>query len=71
MSKLLNRKGSGTQPSPPDCSKRLLKIIALAYIYQLTKFGDFMSFGLKDIIKNTHHDVTDFVDLAMVKNTKT
>ena len=32
--------------------KRLLKIIALTYIYQLSKFGDFMSCGSKDILKN-------------------
>ena len=30
----------------------LLKIIALAYIYQLAKFGDFMSCGSKDIFRN-------------------
>ena len=29
-----------------------MKIIALAYIYQLAKFGDFMSCGSKDIFKN-------------------
>ena len=32
--------------------KKLLKIIALAYIYQLAKFGDLMSYGSKDILKN-------------------
>ena len=29
-----------------------MKIIALAYNYQLAKFGDFMSWGSKDILKN-------------------
>ena len=33
-------------------SQILLKIIVLAYIYQLAKFGDFMICGLKDIFKN-------------------
>ena len=53
-------------------------MIALAYIYQLAKFGDFMSFGSKDIFKNvaclmyyTHRDVTDSVNHGMAKNTKT
>ena len=32
--------------------KGLLKIIALAYIYQLAKFDDFMNCGSKDIFKN-------------------
>ena len=56
----------------------LLKIIALAYIYQLAKFGDFMICGSKDIFEmhlvsctNTHRDVTDLVNHEMVKNTKT
>ena len=38
--------------SPRNCWKGLLKIVAFSYIYELTKFGDFMSCGLKDIIKN-------------------
>ena len=29
-----------------------MKIITLAYIYQLAKFGDFMSCNAKDIFKN-------------------
>ena len=55
-----------------------MKIIALAYIYQLAKFGDFMSCGSKDIFKvhlisctNTHRDVIDLVNHGMVKNAKT
>ena len=47
-------------------------------MYQLAKLGDLLSCGLKDILKmhpvsctNTHHDVTDFVNHGMVKNTKT
>ena len=28
-----------------------MKIIVLAYIFQMTKFGDLMSCGLKDILK--------------------
>ena len=54
--------------------KKLLKIILLAYIYQLAKFGDFMIFGSKDIFKNAsclHRDITDLVNHGMVKNTKT
>ena len=58
--------------------KRFLKIIALAYIYQLAKFGDFMSYGSKICSKmhpvsltNTQHDVTDLLNHEMVKHTKT
>ena len=58
--------------------KRLLKIIALPYIYQLTRFGDFMSCGSKDNSKmhlvsctNTHRHITDMVNHGMVKNKKT
>ena len=29
-----------------------MKVIALAYIYQLAKFGDFMSWDSKGIFKN-------------------
>ena len=29
-----------------------MKVIALAYICQLAKFGDFMNCGSKDIFKN-------------------
>ena len=67
------------EPSPQSFKlfKRFLKIIALVYIYQLTKFGDLMSCGSKDTVKsdlvsctNTHHDVTDFVNLGIVENTK-
>ena len=54
------------------------KIIALAYIYQQTKFGDFMSCDSKDYSKmhvisynDTHCDITDFINHGMVKNTKT
>ena len=32
--------------------KRYLKIIALAYIYQLAKFGDLISCGSRDMFKN-------------------
>ena len=52
--------------------------MALAYIYHPAKFGDFMSCGSKDILKNapclmyyTNHDITDLVNHWMVKNTKT
>ena len=51
--------------------------IALAYIYLLPKFGDFMSCGSNDILKNApclmyyHRDVTDLVNHEMVKNAKT
>ena len=36
----------------PAKVKRLLKIIVLAYIYQLAMFGDFMICDSKDIFKN-------------------
>ena len=47
-------KGLEPIPSPQSSKlfKRLLKIVALAYIYQLAKFGDLMSCGSKDIFKN-------------------
>ena len=48
--RLLNWKGPGIWS--PKLFKRLLKIIVLAYIYQLAKFGDFMICGSKDIFKN-------------------
>ena len=54
------------------------KVIALAYVYQLAKFGVLMSCGSKYISKNaplsctnTDHDVTDLVNHRMFKNTKT
>ena len=50
--RLLNWKGPGIKPQSPKLFKRLLKIIVLAYIYQLAKFGDFMICGSKDIFKN-------------------
>ena len=62
-------------PSPPNC-KRLLEIIPLVYIYQLAKFGDLESCGLKDIFKNVrcymyvHHEVTNLVNCQMVQNAK-
>ena len=40
------------EPQPSKLLKSFLKTIALVYIYQLAKFGDLMSFGLKDIFKN-------------------
>ena len=39
-SRVLNWKGPWTQPQSSKLFKRILKIIALAYIYQLTNFGD-------------------------------
>ena len=52
LCRLLNWKGPGTWPQFSKLFKRFLKIIALVYIYQLTKFGDLMSCGSKDIVKN-------------------
>ena len=49
--------------------KRFLKIIVLAYIYQLVKSDDLMSCGSKDVFKN--HNVTKLVNHEIVKNTKT
>ena len=62
------------KPQSPRLFKRLLKIIVLAYIYQLAEFGDFMICGSKMHFipcTNTHRDVTDLVNHGMVKNTKT
>ena len=71
--RLLDWKGFGTYPHSSKLFKRFLKIIALAYIYQLGKFGDLMSCGSKDIFKNapclmynTHHDVTDLANHGIV-----
>ena len=50
--RLLIWKGPGILPQYTKLFKRLLKIIALAYIYQLATFGDFMICGSKNIFKN-------------------
>ena len=57
--------------------KRFLKIIALAYIYQLAMFGELVGCGSKIHSKmhpvsctNTHHVVTGLVNHVMVKNKK-
>ena len=50
--RLLNCIGPVIQYQSPKLFKRLLKIIVLAYIYQLAKFGDFMICCLEDIFKN-------------------
>ena len=76
--RILNWKRPGTEPQSLKLFKRLLKTIALAYIYQRTKFGDFM-FVVKNIYSkmhlisctNTHCDITHLVNHGMVKNTKT
>ena len=73
-SRLLNWKGSETQPQSSKSFKRFQKNIALACIHHLTKFGGLMSCGLKIhpvSCTNAHHDVTDSVNHEMVKNTKT
>ena len=77
-SRLLNWKGPGTKRQSCKSFKSLQKNITLAYIYQLTNFGGFMSCGSKDIFKNapcpctnTHHDVRDLLNRGIVKNTKT
>ena len=51
-SRLLNWKGPGTHPQSSKSFKIFQKNIALACIYQLTKFGGLMSCGSKDIFKN-------------------
>ena len=48
----LNQKGPGTYPQSSKLFKRFIKIIALAYIYQVAKFSELMSCGSKDIFKN-------------------
>ena len=50
--RLLNWEGHGIWPQSAKLFKILLKIIVLAYIYQLAKFGDFMICVSKDIFKN-------------------
>ena len=47
LSRLLNRKEPLTQPQSSKLFKRFLKIIALAYIYQLSQFGHFVSSSSK------------------------
>ena len=75
-SRLLNLKGPGTYSQSSKSFKTFHENIALACIYQLTKFGGLVVF--KRYIwmhpvscANTHHDVTDLVNYGMVKNTKT
>ena len=68
---LLNWKGPELSPSPQNCSKDSWKLLSLF----ISKFGNLMSCGLKDIFKNVsctniHHDITDLVNHGMVKNTK-
>ena len=36
----------------PQIVQKIPEIVDLAYIYQLAKFGDLMSCGVKDIFKN-------------------
>ena len=50
-SSLLNWKEPETYPRSSKLLKRFLKIISIAYIPQLTKFGDSMSCSSKDIFK--------------------
>ena len=61
----------GTSPQPSKLFIRFMRLIALANIYQLSKFGDLMSCVHPVSCTNTHHDVTDLVNHGMVKNTKT
>ena len=78
---VMNHESQPVKLNPAQSSnllKRLLKIIALVYIYQLAQFGDLMSWGSKDILKmhpvsctNTHHDIIDLVNHGMVKNGET
>ena len=50
--RLLNCKGPGTLCQSPKLFKKFLKIIVLVYIYQLAMFGNLMSCGSKNILKN-------------------
>ena len=50
--RLLNCKGPGTLCQSSKLFKKFLKIIALVYIYQLAMFGNLMSCGSKNILKN-------------------
>ena len=60
------------QPQFSKLFKRFLKIIVLAYIYQLAKFGDLMSCFSKYIFKDAPSlmDVADLVNHDLVENTK-
>ena len=49
--------------------QKITENYCLAYIYHLTKFGDFMSYGSKDIFKRAPC-LTDLVNRGIVKNTK-
>ena len=76
---LLNWKEPGTYPQFSIYFKRLLKIIALAYIFQLTKSSVLMRCGSKDIYlklhsvacTNTDHGITDLLNHGKVKSAKT
>ena len=56
-SRLLNLKETGTRYQPSKLFTRFQNIIVLDYVYQLAKFGDFMSCGSKDIFKNAQSRV--------------
>ena len=76
--RLLNWRGSGTQPQSSKMFRRFLKIIFPVCICNLAKFGDLMTCGSNIMYSNTHlvsctnthHDVTDLVNHRMIKNAK-
>ena len=77
-SRLLNWKRPGTQSHSFKLFKRFLRIVALVYIYQLTKFGDLMSCDSKYIFKIALCFMyqysswrLDLVNHVMFENTKT
>ena len=72
LSRLLNRKEPLTQPQSSKLFKRFLKIIALAYIYQLSLVTLWVVVQKYSKLHpasctNTHHDVTDLVNLGWLK----
>ena len=51
-SRLFNWKGAGAYPQSSKSFKWFQENIDLAYIYQLSRFGGWMSYGSKDKFKN-------------------
>ena len=76
--KLLNWKGPGPSPSPPNCSKGYCKLLPLlistSWPSLITSWVVIQKIYLKMYFvscTNTHRDVTDSLNHGMVKNTKT
>ena len=78
LSRLLNWKELEPSPSPPNCSKdswkSMLLLISISWTSLVTYWVVVQKIHSKVYLvscTNTHHDVTGFVNLGIVKNTKT